>query len=100
MGGRLEDLLSRRYAQASVTDIAGAVVAEVSAPHVSWLGGVLLATEVVKAAAGLPLLERRVEVDLTGVPIGGWRRPARDSSGRCTCASAVRQAVARRLYAA
>lgn len=100
IGGRLEDLLHRRYARAPLSDANGAVVAEVSAPHVSWLGGVLLATEVVKTATGLPLLDRRIEVDLSGVPIGGWRRPARDPSGRCTCANPVRRSFARQLYAA
>jgi hypothetical protein len=100
VGGRLEDLLHRRYARAQVAIGTTGLVADVSAPHVSWLGGILLAAEVVKAAAGLAPLDRRVELDLSGVPLGGWRSPRRDLTGRCTCANPVRRDVARRLYAA
>jgi hypothetical protein len=100
VGGRLEDLLHRRYAQAQVAIRNTGVVADVSAPHVSWFGGVLLAAEVVKAATGVAPLERRVELDLSGVPLGGWRRPRRDPTGRCTCANPARRDLARRLYAA
>ncbi len=100
VGGRLEDLLHRHYAQARVPMGGEGLVADVSAPHVSWLGGVLLAAEVVKAAAGLPPLDRRVELDLSGVPLGGWRRPRREASGRCICASPIRRHLANRLYAA
>ena len=100
IGGRLEDLLHRRYAQAQVAIGNSGLVADVSAPHVSWLGGILMAAEVVKVAAGLAPLERRVELDLSGVPLGGWRSPRRDQSGRCTCANPARRDLARRLYAA
>ena len=67
-------------------------------PHVSWMAGALLAAEVVKVAAGLPGLERRVELDMTGVPLGGWRRPARNPSGRCPCSNPDRRRLARTLY--
>jgi hypothetical protein len=100
VGGRLEDLLHRRYAQAQVAVGNSGLVAGVSAPHVSWLGGILMAAEVVKVAADIVPLERRVELDLSGVPLGGWRSPRRDQSGRCTCANPVRRDLARRLYAA
>jgi hypothetical protein len=71
---------------------------KVSAPHVSWLAGTLLAAEVVKAAVGLPGLDRRVELDLSGVPLGGWRRPRQDRSGRCPCSNPFRRRLARALY--
>ncbi len=99
-GGRLEDLLHRHYAQARVPVGENGLVAGVSAPHVSWLGGILLAAEVIKTAAGLPPLNRRVELDLSGLPLGGWRRPHRDPTERCVCANPIRRDLARRLYAA
>jgi hypothetical protein len=70
----------------------------VPAPHVSWMAGTLLAVEVVKAALGLPGLDRRVDLDLSGVPLGGWRQPPRDPSGRCPCTTPARRQVARSLY--
>lgn len=104
-GGRLTDLLRRHYAAVSVRrgDAAWVEdvtrVEDVSAPHVSWLAGTLLAAEVAKAAVGLPGLDRRVDIDLTGVPLGGWRRPPRDPSGRCPCTTSARDELARALYA-
>jgi hypothetical protein len=123
-GGQLTDLLGRHYATIGVVsatagpddhvsagggagDPGGAVtglaglpgLARVSAPHVSWLAGTLLATEVVKAAFDVPGLDRRVEVDLSGVPLGGWRRPRPDPSGRCPCTHGSRRELARSLYA-
>jgi hypothetical protein len=102
-GGQLGDLLARHYATigvpASPAPGQGATgTARVSAPHVSWLAGTLLATEVVKAAIGMPGLDRRVELDLGGVPLGGWRRPRRDPTGKCPCTQASRRDVARSLY--
>lgn len=87
-GGRLVDLLAR-------SDVGRP---EIAAPHVSWLTGALLAVEVAKAATGLPGLDRRVDVDVAGVPLGGWRRPARNPSGRCPCTNPGRRALARTLY--
>jgi len=52
----------------------------------------------VKASVGVPGIERRVEVDLTGVPLGGWRRPQRNPSGRCPCSNPARRDLARALY--
>jgi hypothetical protein len=93
-GGRLIDLTTRR----TVTNVADTQQPGVSAPHVSWLAGTLLALEVVKASVGVPGIERRVEVDLTGVPLGGWRRPQRNPSGRCPCSNPARRDLARALY--
>jgi hypothetical protein len=103
-GGHLGDLLARHYATigvpASVAPGRGPTgTARVSAPHVSWLAGALMATEVVKQAFAVPGLERRVEADLTGVPLGGWRRPHPDASGRCPCTRPDRRELARTLYA-
>lgn len=70
----------------------------VSAPFVSWLAGVVLAAEVDKFARGLPILDRRVELDLSGVPAGVVRRLPPDPTGRCLCQSPVRRRWARALY--
>jgi hypothetical protein len=87
VGGRLVDLLP-----------ATERTTEVAAPHVSWLAGTLLAAEVVKEAVGVAGIDRRVEVDLSGIPLGGWRRPARNGSGRCPCTNPARRQLARSLY--
>lgn len=99
-GGRLVDLLERHYAAVEVRlqGRGDPIPRHVSAPHVSWLAGTLLAAEVAKEAVGLPGLDRRVELDLTGVPLGGWRRPARDRSGRCPCTDPARQDLARAIH--
>lgn len=98
-GGRLVDLVARHYAVVAVEPSDGPVAEQVSAPHVAWLAGTLVAAEVTKAGVGLPRLDRRVELDLTGVPRGGWRRPPRDPSGRCPCTSPGRRELVRDLYA-
>jgi hypothetical protein len=87
-GGHLVDLLRR----------PAVLAPQVSAPHVSWLAGALVAAEVVKVAAGLPGLDRRVDLDLAGVPLGGWRRPIRNPSGRCPCSNPDRRRLAHTLY--
>ncbi len=92
---RLEDLVRNAYAQAQVT-VADADVL-VSAPFVSWMAGTLLTGELAKAALGAPLVERRVDLDLSGRPTGAVRRLGRDTSGHCLCASPFRQRHARRL---
>ncbi len=98
VGRRLADLVRRAYAEATIPT-PGAAPTAVSAPYVSWMGGVLAAAEIAKAAQGLPLVERRVDLDLTGLPPGFvLARPA-DRSGRCVCASPVRRRWMRRLYA-
>jgi hypothetical protein len=97
VGRRFEDLVRRAYAQASVKTVAGDVVS-VSAPSVSWLAGTIAAAEVRKLQKRLPLLDRRVDIDLSGVPTGVVRTVPRDRSGRCLCANPFRIRVARRLY--
>jgi hypothetical protein len=97
VGRRIDDLLHRAYAEASVP-AAGSEPVVVSAPCVSWMAGVLAASEVAKAAARLPLVDRRVDIDLSGLPLGAVRRLPRDASGKCLCASPFRQRAARQLY--
>lgn len=96
VGGRLVDLL--RAPRDLPAPTPPEPERQVGAPHVSWLTGTLLAAEVVKTALGVPGLDRRVEVDLSGVPLGGWRRPARNGSGRCLCTNPARRQLARSLY--
>jgi hypothetical protein len=97
VGRRIDDLVHRAYAEVSVP-VAGREPVLVSAPCVSWMAGVLAASEVAKAGAGLPLVDRRVDLDLSGLPLGTVRRLPRDRSGRCLCASLFRQRAAGRLY--
>lgn len=98
VGRRLEDLVQRVYADALVPTQAGGQATPVSAPHVSWAAGLLAVAEVAKAAMGLPCVNRRVDLDLSGLPQGLiLKRPA-DRSGRCPCASPVRQQWMARLY--
>jgi len=97
IGRRLVDLVGRVYAQASVPAGSGERI-RVSAPYVSWMGGVLAAAELLKEAIGLPLIDRRVDLDLSGLPSGFTRRIKADESGRCACASPIRKRWMRRLY--
>lgn len=97
IGRRLDDLLRRAYAEASVP-VAGAEPAAVSAPYVSWAAGVLGAAEVIKASAGLPLVDRRVDLDLSGVPLGVVTRRPADTSGRCVCGPGLRRRWSARLW--
>lgn len=97
IGCRFEDLVRRAYAQAAVRTVAGETVA-VSAPSVSWFAGAVVAAEIEKMKKGLPLLDRRIDLDVSGVPTGMVRRVARDRSGRCLCANPFRIRAARRLY--
>jgi hypothetical protein len=99
VGRRLADLVARAYAEAPVPVDGGAPVV-VPAPYVSWLAGALAAAEVVKWAVGAGLVDRRIDVDMSGVPTGFvLRRPA-DVSGRCACSSAIRRRWMARLYPA
>lgn len=97
IGRRLDDLLRRAYAEASVPQ-PGAEPAAVSAPYVSWMGGVFVAAELVKAAIGLAMVDRRIDLDLSGVPLGVVRRRPRDATGNCVCSSPVRRRWAAKLY--
>jgi hypothetical protein len=97
VGRRVHDLIGRIYAEATVP-VAGADPVRVSAPFVSWLAGTLIAAEVAKAATGLPLVDRRVDLDLSGLPQGAVRRLPRDPTGCCLCASPWRRRTVRALY--
>lgn len=90
VGRRIEDLIRRAYAEASIQIVPGAAIT-VSAPAVSWLAGALVAAEVAKLASSLPLLDRRVDLDMSGIPTGATRQLPRDTSGRCLCASPFRR---------
>lgn len=103
-GHRLADLMAGAYAEAAIAPAGaqrdpgrpGSVA--VAAPQVSWLTGVITAAELVKTASGLPVLDRRVDVDLSGLPQGFTRRVKADASGRCACASGVRRRWVVDLY--
>jgi len=104
VGHRLADLVAGAYAEAAIAPVSaqrdpgrpGTVA--VAAPQVSWLTGVITAAELVKTAFGLPVLDRRVDVDLSGLPQGFTRRVRADASGRCACASGVRRRWVVNLY--
>ena len=103
-GHRLADLLAGIYAEAAVqvtvpdTEAGPPGTLTVAAPHVSWLTGVIIAAELVKAASGLPELDRRIDIDMSGLPQGFVRRVRADSSGRCACASGLRRRWMVNLY--
>jgi hypothetical protein len=98
VGRRLDDLIRRAYAEAIVPADDNAKPAAVSAPQVSWMAGVLLAAEVNKASLGLPTLHRRLELDLSGVPLGVTSMRRRDTTGRCLCWNPARRTWAQRLF--
>jgi hypothetical protein len=104
VGRRLGDLIARSYAEVGLGRAPGTGVADtrpevtVAAPQVSWLAGTLAAAEVAKYLTGLPCLDRRVDVDLTGLPQGFTRRVDPDQTGRCVCASGHRRRWMRRMY--
>jgi hypothetical protein len=99
VGHRLDDLVTRVYAEiavpASKTNEPQVVLA---APHVSLIAGTLAAAELRKMQFGFQLLDRRIDLDLTGLPQGITRRPVWDTSGRCLCASPFRQRWMQQLY--
>jgi hypothetical protein len=100
IGAGLHDLVRQAYAEVTLKGPEGydTDVIAVAAPQVSWFAGVLAAAEIVKQLVGLPLLDRRVDFDLSGVPAGLVRRLPRDSTGRCLCHSGVRARWYRDLY--
>jgi hypothetical protein len=97
VGRRIEDLIRRTYAEISIPTDAAAPTA-VSATYVPWMGGVLIAAELTKVALGLQMVDRRVDLDLSGVPLEGVRRQPRATSRNCICASPHRRRWATRLY--
>jgi hypothetical protein len=102
IGAPLTDLVRQAYAEVEVSGAGDHAVADdvvaVAAPQVSWFAGVLAAVEIVKQLAGLPAVDRRVDVDLSGLPPGLVRRVPRDRTGRCLCCSGVRVRWYRKLY--
>jgi hypothetical protein len=99
LGRRVADLRARVYADGLVpAPSPEAPPTPVSAPFVSWITGVLCAAEIAKASQGLPLVNRRVELDLHGLPDDFTHKWARDRSGRCACASIVRRRWMQKLY--
>lgn len=99
VGRRLDDLIRRVYAEVTVPAAADhAGPAAVSAPYVTWFVGALMAAEVDKGALGLPLLHRRVDADLSGIPLGVTSVRPRDTTGRCLCATPARRRWSARLY--
>jgi hypothetical protein len=94
VGRRLADLLGHLNADAPFRTTVGTV----TAPFVSWFTAVLLAAELAKASAGIPLVERRVECDLRTLPSGVVRRLPSDPTGRCLCSAPARRRLAHRLY--
>ena len=102
VGHRLDDLIARTYAEAAVGAPTGrggdAGPVFLAAPYVSALAGTLAAVEISKISLGLPGVDRRLDLDLAGLPQGYLRRPAADPTGHCLCASPVRQDAAEQLY--
>ena len=100
LGRRIADLRARIYAEGLIPATSpGATPTPVSAPFVSWVTGVLCAGEIAKAARSLPMIDRRVELDLHGLPDDFIYRLPQDNSGRCACASIVRRRCMQKLYA-
>lgn len=97
LGRPLQDLVRQAYAEVQVPSSGGAVLS-VAAPHVSWFSGALAAVEIMKQIVDLPLLDRRVDADLGGLPPGLVRRSRSDITGRCVCRSGVRRDWYNRLY--
>ncbi|CAG7632547.1 hypothetical protein E143388_07411 [Rhodococcus opacus] len=98
IGATINDLVRQAYAEGEVRSPSGDGVVAVAAPQVSWFAGVLAAAEIVKQVQGLPVVDRRVDVDLTGLPPGLVRRIAADRTGRCLCRSGTRIRWYRELY--
>lgn len=96
---RLEDVIARAYAEVSVPAAPAAKqTIAVAAPHVSWLAGALGAAEAAKEAGGLAALDRRVDIDLSGLPLGYTsKNPAVREN--CACSTGHRKKWMDRLWA-
>jgi hypothetical protein len=91
VGKRFQDLKRWVYADSLIPAAGNGTPTPVSAPHVSWAEGVLAAAEISKAAFGLQLVDRLIDLDLFGLPAGIVLKRTCDKSGRCSCRSAVRK---------
>lgn len=101
VGAPLSDLVRQAYAEAEVRPQgapAGADVIAVASPQVSWFAGTLIVAELVKHMLGLPTLQRRVDLDVGGLPAGVVRGVPADSTGTCVCNSGVRRRWYRAMY--
>lgn len=98
-GRRLEDLIRAAYAEATIpASDQNASQLQISAPHVSWLTGITIAAEIIKASLSLPILDRRLRIDLRGPPLGVTDRPSADSTGRCICRDFLKRQKAQSWY--
>ena len=87
-GASLSDLIRQAYAEIEMHSGGPHKEGEkftLAAPQASWFAGVLAAVEIVKELDGLPTVDRRVDVDLLGLPPGLTRRMPADATGRCLC---------------
>lgn len=103
VGAPLSDLVRQAYAEAEVRPGGESVEADVIAvasPQVSWLTGTLIVAELIKDLLGLPLVQRRVDLDVAGLPAGLVRVVPADTTGTCVCRSGVRARWYRDLYGA
>jgi hypothetical protein len=98
VGAPLSDLIRQAYAEAEmrpqgVDPAAGpdSDVIAIASPQVSWFAGTLVAAELVKHMLGLPKLNRRVDLDVAGLPAGVVRTVPPDATGTCVCHSGVRR---------
>lgn len=101
IGAPLNDLVRQAYAEFVVgrdSSGSGRDGVALAAPHVSWFAGALVAAEICKALLGLPLVNRRVDVDVSGLPAGLVRVSPADTTGTCVCHSGVRISWYRQLY--
>lgn len=104
----LSDLIRQAYAEAEMRPQSGDAgvdaangdgdVIAVASPQVSWFAGTLIAAELVKHMLGLPTVDRRVDLDVAGLPAGIVRRPPADATGTCICRSGVRRRWYRTMY--
>lgn len=104
VGAPLSDLIRQAYAEAEMRPQCGdpgsgrSDVIAVASPQVSWFAGTLVAAELVKHLLGLPTVDRRVDLDVAGLPAGIVRRQPADATGTCICHSGVRRRWYRTLY--
>lgn len=108
VGAPLSDLIRQAYAEAEIrpqgsdagADAAngGSEVIAVASPQVSWFAGALVAAELAKRLLGLPTVDRRVDLDIAGLPAGIVRRLPADATGTCICHSGVRRRWYRTMY--